>query len=395
MKILTADRLITGDGKTVLEGYGLTVEGGRIGAVRPLEELKARYPEAETTVYDGCTLLPGLVDMHVHLGNWGNRPGDYRNNDYMHAYVAASNARSVLKNGVTTIRDASTKNKMTASLRAAIESGLVEGPMPRMFTCGNGLCMTGGHGSEIPDGGEEVDGPWEVRKAIRRNFKNGCDWIKMLTSSRASIPEFTQEELDAAADECHRRGKKIAVHSGVYPTIQMCIDAGFDTIEHGTYMTVEQARQMKEKGLAWVPTITPYTRAAIRSKQKFEADPTPENEARCKVYGACAEAYRNHFKDLYDTGVTVGAGTDLSLDEGDGAPVAGELKYMVEYGISPMEAIRVGTANGAAILGISDETGMLKEGLAADLLVVRGNPGMKIEDLENVEAVWRSGVLAI
>ena len=152
---------------------------------------------------------------------------------------------------------------------------------------------------------------------------------------------------------------------------------------------------MKEKGLAWVPTITPYTRAAIRSKQKFEADPTPENEARCKVYGACAEAYRNHFKELYDTGVTVGAGTDLSLDEGDGAPVAGELKYMVEYGISPMEAIRVGTANGAAILGISDETGMLKEGLAADLLVVRGNPGMKIEDLENVEAVWRNGVLAI
>lgn len=395
MQILTASRLITGDGKTVLEGYGLAMENGRICAVKPLEELKILYPNVEVAAYEGCTLLPGLVDMHVHLGNWGNRPGDYRNNDYMHAYVAASNAQSVLKNGVTTIRDASTKNKMTASLRAAIASGVVKGPMPRMFTCGNGLCMTGGHGSEIPDGGEEVDGPWEVRRAIRRNFKNGCDWIKMLTSSRASIPEFTQEELDAAVDECHRRGKKIAVHSGVYPTIQMCIDAGFDTIEHGTYMTVEQAQQMKEKGLAWVPTITPYTRAAIRSKQNFEANPTAENEARYKSYDASAEAYRTYFKALYDTGVTVGAGTDLSLDEGDGAPVAGELKYMVDYGITPLEAIKIGTANGAAILGISDETGMLQEGLAADLLMVRGNPGVHIEDLENVKAVWRGGVRAI
>lgn len=395
MKILTADRLVTGDGKTVLQGYGLAVEGKRISAVKPLNELTTLYPDAQVIAYEGCTLLPGLVDMHVHLGNWGNRPGDYRNNDYMHAYVAASNARSVLKNGVTTIRDASTKNRMTASLRAAIDAGLVEGPMPRMFTCGNGLCMTGGHGSEIPDGGEEVDGPWEVRRAIRRNFKNGCDWIKMLTSSRAFIPEFTQEELNAAVDECHRRGRKIAVHSGVCPTIQMCIDAGFDTIEHGTFMTVEQARQMKEKQLAWVPTITPYTRAAIRSRANFEANPTPENEARCKAYTACAEAYRLHFKELYDTGVTVGAGTDLSLDEGDGAPVAGELQYMVEYGLSPLEAIRVGTANGAAILGIAEETGMLREGLAADVLAVRGNPTLCIEDLKNVEAVWRDGVRAL
>lgn len=393
--ILTADRLITGDGKTVLTGQALLIRDGRIVRIAPPDILVREASEETIIDHAGCTLLPGLVDMHVHLGNWSNRPGDYRNNDYMHAYVAASNARSVLKNGVTTIRDASTKNKMTASLRDAVANGLIEGPMPRMITCGNGLCMTGGHGSEIPDGGEEVDGPWAIRQAIRRNFKNGCDWIKMLTSSRAHIPEFTQEELDAAVDECHRRGRKIAVHSGVIPTIQMCIDAGFDTIEHGTYMTEAQARQMKEKGLAWVPTITPYTRAAKRMQERCKTQPTPANLAACRAYEAAADAYKNNFKRLYETGVLVGAGTDLSLDEGDGAPVAGELRYMVEYGITPLQAIAVGTSNGAAILGLQAETGCLAEGLAADVLAVRGDPSRHIEALEAVEAVYRAGERAV
>lgn len=393
--ILAAQRMISGDGATVLEGQAVLVRSGRIAQIAPLATLRAQNADEEVIRFEGCTLLPGLVDMHVHLGNWGNRPGDYRNNDYMHAYVAASNARSVLKDGVTTIRDASTKNKLTASLRDAAQNGWVEGPLPRIITCGNGLCMTGGHGSEIPDGGEEVDGPWAIRQAIRRNFKNGCDWIKVLTSSRAHIPEFTQEELDAAVDECHRRGRKIAVHSGVIPTIQMCIDAGFDTIEHGTYMTVEQAQQMKQKGLAWIPTITPYTRAAERAQERARLQPTSANLAACRAYTAAAEAYRKNFKALFDTGVLVGAGTDLSLDEGDGAPVAGELKYMVAYGITPMQAIQVGTSNGARILGLQEETGLLKEGLSADLLIVRGDPSQHIEALAQVEAVYRGGERAI
>ncbi|MDO5299132.1 MAG: amidohydrolase family protein [Clostridia bacterium] len=393
--ILTAQRMITGDGTAILENQAVLVREGRIARIAPLAVLEAENADEPVVSFEDCTLLPGLIDMHVHLGNWGNRPGDYRNNDYMHAYVAASNARSVLKNGVTTIRDASTKNRMTASLRDAAQNGWVQGPLPRMITCGNGLCMTGGHGSEIPDGGEEVDGPWAIRQAIRRNFKNGCDWIKVLTSSRAHIPEFTQEELDAAVDECHRRGRKIAVHSGVIPTIQMCIDAGFDTIEHGTYMTVEQARQMKEKGLAWVPTITPYTRSARRMEERCKSQPTPANLAACRAYTAAAEAYKENFKKLFDTGVLVGAGTDLSLDEGDGAPVAGELAYMVAYGITPMQAMQVGTSNGARILGLQEETGLLKEGLAADLLIVRGDPSQRIEALAEVEAVYRDGVRAI
>ena len=108
--------------------------------------------------------------------------------------------------------------------------------------------MSGGHG--WTDGIEQADGPWAIRAAIRRQVRDGADWVKLLTSNRADIPEFTQEELDAAVDECHRRRIKTAVHAGLPPAIQMCIDAGFDTIEHGTFLTVPQARQMAENGQA-------------------------------------------------------------------------------------------------------------------------------------------------
>lgn len=395
MQLLTADRLIIGDGKTILTGYSLFFKDRTIVEIGPTERLKEKYSMFPHINFDGCSLMPGLIDMHVHIGNWENRPTDYRDNQFSHAYVALKSARSVLKNGVTTVRDASTKNGLTASLRSAIETGIVEGPMPRLITCGVGICMTGGHGSEIPDGDTEVDGPWAIRKFIRNNFKNGCDWIKILTSSRAHIPEFTQEELDAAVDECHRRNRKIAVHSGVIPTIQMCIDAGFDTIEHGTYMTVEQGEQMRRQGQAWIPTIIPYTRAAEQAQKRLEENPCPENERLANIYSACACAYRERFKNIFDTGVMIGAGTDLSLDKGEGAPVARELAYMVAYGISPMEAIKIGTSNGAAILGLEQEIGLLHEGYKADLLIVRGNPADDIVALEKVEAVWRDGVRAI
>ena len=135
--------------------------------------------------------------------------------------------------------------------------------------------MTGGHGHQ--DGVEEADSPWGVRAAIRRQLRAGADWVKILTSNRGDIPEFTQEELDAAVDEAHRQGVKIAVHSGTQPSIQMCIDAGFDTIEHGTFLTEAQARQMAEKGIAWTPTITAYTYLYEQTKQMIEAGVDMDN----------------------------------------------------------------------------------------------------------------------
>lgn len=254
--------------------------------------------------------------------------------------------------------------------------------------------MTGGHGHD--DGVEEADGPWQVRAAIRRQLRAGADWIKLLTSNRGDIPEFTQEELDAAVDECHRQGVKTAVHAGTQPSIQMCIDAGFDTIEHGTFLTREQAIQMARKGIAWTPTIMAYT-FLDEYCRKLVGDGDLSNPIAARAakdrafFGPAAAAYREHFKELYDTGVTVLAGTDMVLYEAPPLPLHQELGYMVQYGITPLQAIQTATENPAKVLGLAEETGSLRPGLAADLLVVRGNAAADITALDQVERVYLAG----
>ena len=155
--------------------------------------------------------------------------------------------------------------------------------------------MTGGHGSQMGEGEavEEIDSPWALRIAVRKRIKSGGRWVKLLTSHRTNTPEFTQEELNAAVDECHRLGGKIAVHAGTQPSIQMCIDAGVDTIEHGTFMSEEQAKQMVEKGIAWVPTVMVYSEAA---KDKAKKDP-----ASAAYYEGARTAYFENLKRQLDT----------------------------------------------------------------------------------------------
>lgn len=238
--------------------------------------------------------------------------------------------------------------------------------------------MTGGH---CWDEVIEVDGPWAIRKEIRRQVRDGAEWVKILTSHRSHIPEYTQEELDAAVDECHRRGIKCVVHAGTHPSIQMCIDAGFDTIEHGTFLTVEQAQQMKEKGIAWTPTIMAYTYLYEVCKKNIEEgnanvfnDPVAAKEQRDYAYYEPAfKAYRDNFKKLYDTGVTVCTGSD-----------------MVMYG-SPVQAIQTATSNPAKVLGKEKELGLLEEGFIADIAVVDGDLSEDIKNIYNIHTVYLNG----
>ena len=311
-------------------------------------------------------------------------PFGYAGSDFVHAYITLRNARKAFESGVTTLRSVADKNKLVASLVWAADHQVLDEPIPRIIPCGNGICMTGGHGSEFPGGGDIVDGPWEMRKRIRRTIQEGAQWIKLLTSRRAWTPEFTQEELDAAVDEAHRLGHKIAVHSGVPVTIQMCIDAGVDTIEHGTFMSEEQAKQMVEKGIAWVPTVMVYSEAA---KDKAKKDP-----ASAAYYEGARTAYFENLKRYYDMGVLIGAGTDVPVDM-HGVNTYFELEYLVRCGLTPLQAIEVGTGNGARILGMEDRIGQIQPGLEADLLVVRGDASRDITALRQVEAVYQRGRL--
>lgn len=393
--IIQAKHLVNGDGKTALQDAAVVVKNDKIRDLGPAAEVKGRHPGERVVDYGEATILPGLFDMHEHLAYYYSQPNKEEYDAYLIAYYAQKQASLAFARGITTVRDLGTApHGLMRDLRRAAELGLLKAP--RIINTDSGICMTGGHGWE--DGEEQADGPWNIRAVIRRQLRDGADWIKILTSNRTDVPEFTQEELDAAVDECHRRNVKTAVHAGTPIAIQMSIDAGFDTIEHGTFMTRAQAEQMAKNGQAWTPTITAYTVLYHFSQQQLEKsggcadDPVAARELRgMAYYKPAALAYRDHFKEFYDTGVTVLAGTDMVLRDAPPLPINLELGYMVKYGITPLQAIRTATVNPAKVLGLSGTTGKLETGLQADILVVRGDASSDITALDHVLGVYFGG----
>lgn len=393
--IICAKYIITGDGVTVLEDSAVRIdERGNIGKVGTKEEVVAAFPEDEVKDYGNATILPGMCDMHCHLGYWYSQPDSFNYNEQMIMMYALQHAQAAFTKGITSVRDCYSPHGVCKSLKLSEEKGYIT--IPRITHVGEGMCMSGGH---CWDEVVQVDGPWALRSEIRKQRRDGAEWIKLLTSHRSHIPEYTQEELDAAADECHRRGIKCVVHAGTHPSIQMCIDAGFDTIEHGTFLTVEQAQQMKEKGIAWTPTIFAYTYLYEVCKKNIEEgnadvfnDPVAAKEQRDYAYYEPAyEAYRDNFKKLYDTGVTVCTGSDMVMYGAPVLPVQQELGLMVKYGITPVQAIQTATANPAKVLGREEELGMIKEGLLADITVVDGNLSEDIDCIYNTNTVFLGG----
>lgn len=393
--IICAENIITGDGVTVLKNSAVRIgKTGKIEKVGTKEEVTGAYPEDEVKDYGDATILPGMCDMHCHLGYWYSQPDSFNYNDQMIMMYALQHAQAAFTKGITSVRDCYSPHGVCKTLKMSEEKGFIT--IPRITHVDAGMCMTGGH---CWDEVIEVDGPWALRKEIRKQVRDGAEWVKVLTSHRSHIPEYTQEELDAAADECHRRGIKCVVHAGTHPSIQMCIDAGFDTIEHGTFLTVEQAQQMKEKGIAWTPTIFAYTYLYEVCKKNIESgnadvfsDPVAAKEQRDYAYYEPAyEAYRDNFKKLYDTGVTVCTGSDMVMYGAPVLPVAEELTYMVKYGITPVQAIQTATANPAKVLGKEEELGMIKEGLLADITVVDGDLSQDIQRVFDVNTVFLGG----
>jgi len=389
--ILVADRIITGDGKTILENGAVCVLDGKIAAVGDAAGLRDKHPRMSVREYPGATIMPGLIDMHVHIGFWRSQSDARSFNDFKIAYLAADYVKKAFAKGVTTIRDVSSPKNLCASINYAAGKGYIEAP--RIISTDAAICFTGGHA--WAGGSIEADGPWAVRAAIRDNIKRGAQWVKIMASHRTDTPEFTREELEAAVDEAHRVGKKVAVHAGTQPSIQMCIDAGFDTIEHGTHMTIEQARQMAEKGLVWCPTIAAYTRTyefILENMNKQDIDSTGSSfVADHDYFRDAATAYKDNFKKLYETGVKIVAGTDIIYNNSPATPIAWEMKYMAEYGMPPLEVIMAATKSGAETLSIGDITGEIAVGKQADIVVVAGNPLVDIGVMEHVTETYLAG----
>ena len=393
-KILKPDRIITGDGKTVLEKQAVLLEGDRILKVGTPEVLSQEALDAMTEELPGCSLLPGLIDMHVHISGLYLRPekAEMQANPAYLMLMVYKHLQDALSVGITTLRGVGEAKGIGEAVRKGYRKGFIKGP--RYITCERSLTRTGGHGSTGEVAKIEVDGPWNLRQAVRNNLKEGADWIKVMDSHRNSGSEFTLEELCAVTDEVHRNGRKCAIHAGTVESIAFAVEAGFDTIEHGCFLDEALCEKAIRKGLAWIPTIyvyeksTAYMRSVTKNPGKAELD-------SFRFLDETNDAYKVNFLRNYRAGLLIATGTDICFPEFFITPIAEEIKTFVKLGLTPLEALQCATENGARILGMEDEIGLVKEGLCADLLVVKGNPAERIEDVENVLQVYRAGELLV
>jgi len=375
--------LFVGDGR-ILEHATVLVDGERIVKVAegnvPIPKDTIKIPLA------GRTLLPGFIDCHVHFcldASADPITSSMREPLPLTTLKAAKFARQTLMAGVTSVRDLGGKDGIDLTIRDAIRSGLISGP--RMLASGQIICMTGGHGWQI---GREADGPDEVIKAAREQIKAGVDVVKFMATGGIMTPgvepgseQFTEEELRSGIQEAHKAGKKTATHAQGTQGILNALRAGIDSIEHGIYLNEETISLMVNRDVPLVPTLSALYH--IESKGIEAGIPAFAVEKTLRVKSFHLESVRM----AREAGVRVAMGTDAGTPFNVHGKNLGELKYMVDVGYSPMEALESGTRIAAQVLGLENELGTIEEGKLADLVVVDGNPLDEVSLLLKTEAI--------
>ena len=389
-KIISADRIITGDGRTVIDKASIVIENNKIVEVGRTEKVLSQYSSLPVETYSGCTLLPGLIDLHVHISSLYQRPdaAEMAKNLGQITLMAVKHLNDAASRGITTLRSVGEAFGLGSAIRSGYRKGYISGP--RYFASERSLCITGGHGSTGEVAKLEVDGVWEVRKAVRGNIKEGADWIKVMSSHRSHHSEFSLEELVAIADEAHRLGKKCCIHAGTVQSIDFAIAAKFDSIEHGPFLKEELAEKAINNGVAWIPTAYVYYQA-IDYIRKLYQNPTEKQKIEIDFLDNTVAGYKENLLRNYKKGVLIGTGTDICFPEMFITPIDQELKVLNDIGLTTLEALQCATENGARILGKDTEFGKIQTGLMADVLIVSGNPVEKIEDVKNVEMVLCEG----
>lgn len=402
--LIHAGRVIDGIANKPAERVTVMVEGDRIVGIEP----GFRTGSAADQVIDlsQATLLPGLMDMHVHLteentagyelARFKKAPADY-------AFDGVVYAERTLKAGFTTVRDTGDAMfNVSLSLRNAINAGKVAGP--RIFAAGRIIATTGGHGDVTNGWGPQllampgitdniIDGPAEAMRAVRQHYKDGTDVIKItVTGGVLSIaksgmaPQFSEEELRAIITTAHDYGMTVAAHAHGLEGMRRAVKAGIDSIEHGTFMDRELMELMKKSGTHYVPTIS-AGRWVYEQAQKPGVYP---EIVRAKAL-AIGPQIQKTFGDAYRAGVRVMFGTDAGVfPHGQNAH---EFQYMVEAGMPPMEAIQAATIVPARFLKIDERLGSIERGKIADLVAVPGDPLTDITAMQRVSFVMKDGVV--
>jgi imidazolonepropionase-like amidohydrolase len=402
---IRAGRLFDGTGDKLRENVVIVVTGDRIENVAPAGSVSI---PANATVVDlsKATVLPGLIDCHTHLGARADRYDEiynFKDTPFHSAFAAVLNARKTLEAGFTSVRDVGSAPFLAVDLRNSINEGFLPGP--RIVASGPGISITGGHGdlnnfspqTRVTMFPEErdfqiADGVDQIRHVVRSQVKYGVDVIKILATGGVlskgdspGAPQFTPEELKAAAEEAHMAGRKIAAHAHGTQGIKNAILAGIDSIEHASLIDDEGIRLAKERGVYLVMDI--YNDDYILGKA-IEFGLPKENVEKEKMVG---RLQRENFERAVKGGAKMAFGTDAGVyPHGDNAK---QFFYMVKYGLTPAQAIRAATSNAADLIGRAKDVGTIETGKFADVIAVTGNPLDDVRALENVGFVMKGGVV--
>ncbi len=399
--VIRAGVLIDGESNSPRRNQVITIRGNQI--VEVSDATTARIPaDAATIDLSQATVLPGLIDAHTHIFLQGEEPDqggyDIQLLKYPLAFRAARatvSVRRALEQGFTTLRDVETEGAGygDVGIKQAIEGGYIPGP--RLFVSTRAISTTGGYPLEgyapeidVPKGAQLVDGPVEARKAAREQLDHGADWIKVYMTHRSwvgkngelmSQPTLTVEELRAVVDETHGWGKKVACHAYSGEGMQRALDGGCDSIEHGLALTDAQIAQMIKQGTWLCPTLSVYyydwapadTRDGQRDRKR-------------------ASAHEESFRKALKAGVKIAFGTDVGGFPWTD-PIAQEFPRMVEFGMSPMQAIQSATSRAAELLDMKGKIGVIAPGAYADVIAVSGDPLADTKVLGNVDFVMKDG----
>jgi imidazolonepropionase-like amidohydrolase len=397
--LLLPERVWTGNGDAAHSGWAVLVHDGAIAAVGPAASIQAP-PGAQRVELPGATLTPGLIDLHSHLflhpyneTLWNDQvltePQDYR------TLEAAAHAKATLMAGFTALRDLGTEGAGFAdvSIQRAINEGLIPGP--RMFVATRAIVATASYGPgprgfrpdlDLPQGAQPVSGVDAAIAAVREQAARGADWIKLYADYRVgpggeTAPTLNPAELKAIVDTAHQIGRPVAAHAASDAGVRMAVEAGVDTIEHGYGASEATFRLLKQKGVAYEPTLTAVdaTSEYFQHYVPGKSEPTP----------AMKEAERA-FRTALKVGVTIGNGSDVGVfAHGTNwrEPAA-----MVRDGMTPAQALHAATDVAAKILRQSQHFGRIAPGLAADLAAFSGDPSMQIDALKKPVFVMKDGV---
>ncbi|MGH8252205.1 MAG: amidohydrolase family protein [Steroidobacteraceae bacterium] len=401
--LIHAGRLIDGVSAEPREKVTVVVDGDRIRSIE--NGFVAAGSGDEVIDLSGATVLPGLMDMHVHLTSEHSRRSELdaiKKGEADRAYDSVVYAERTLLAGFTTVRNLGDQFGVSIALRRAIADGKVKGP--RVFSSGRSIGTRGGHadatnsfgpflGSDDPRLDTVCNGADDCREAVRKRYQDGSDSIKITATGgvlsiakSGTAPQFTDQELEAVISTAHDYGMKVAAHAHGAEGMKRAVRAGIDSIEHGTFMDDETLALMKEKGTHYVPTIS-----AGRWVFDQAQDPTYFPELVRPKALAVGPQIQQTFAKAWKGGVTIMFGTDCGVCEHGSN--AREFEYMHEAGMPVMAAIKSATIVPARYLGIDGKLGSLEAGKLADLVAVPGDPLADVKLLERVSFVMKEGVV--